>query len=182
MGIADLDGLCDSLLSDQRRTSDDTALLIARTHASAPEDIASWQLHEDPKAASQARNHVKDQLTAWGLAELVMTTELLASELVGNVIRHATGPITLRLLRSRTLICEVTDHSLTMPRIRHAADTDEGGRGLQLIAAFADRWGARYTHSGKCIWTEQPLPVGVDGANSGPAHVASDGTSTPTQP
>ena len=86
-----------------------------------------------------------------------MTTELLASELVGNVIRHARGPITLRLLRSRALVCEVTDRSLTMPRIRHAADMDEGGRGLQLVAALADRWGARGTDSGKCIWTEQSL-------------------------
>jgi hypothetical protein len=46
-----------------------------------------------------------------------------------------------------------------MPRIRRAADTDEGSRGLQLAAAMADRWGARYTPSGKCSWTEQPLPT-----------------------
>jgi anti-sigma regulatory factor (Ser/Thr protein kinase) len=85
-------------------------------------------------------------------------TELLVSELVGNVVRHAVGPTTVRLLRSRTLICEVSDGSLSMPRIRRAADTDEGGRGLQLVAAMADRWGARYTPSGKCIWTEQALP------------------------
>jgi serine phosphatase RsbU (regulator of sigma subunit)/anti-sigma regulatory factor (Ser/Thr protein kinase) len=161
-GSADLEALCDSLLSDfsdtdTSRFRDDAALLIARTRASSPQDIASWQLPEDPKAAGQARKHVRDQLSAWGLQELVMTTELLASELVGNVIRHAKGPITLRLLRSRTLICEVTDRGLTMPRIRHAADTDEGGRGLQLVAALADRWGARCTDSGKCIWTEQSL-------------------------
>ncbi|MEV5412835.1 ATP-binding protein, partial [Thermopolyspora sp. NPDC052614] len=36
--------------------------------------------------------------------------------------------------------------------------TDEGGRGLQLIAAIAQRWGTRYTPDGKCIWTEQPFP------------------------
>lgn len=86
-----------------------------------------------------------------------MTTELVASELVGNVVRHARGPVTLRLLRGRTLICEVADASPAMPRIRRAADTDENGRGLQLIAAVTSRWGARYTGSGKCIWTEQLL-------------------------
>ncbi|MFB7328454.1 ATP-binding protein [Streptomyces sp. NPDC056190] len=86
-----------------------------------------------------------------------MTTELVVSELVGNVVRHAAGPILLRLLRSRKLICEVTDGSSTMPRIRRAADTDEGGRGLQLVAALTDSWGARYTPSGKCIWTEQSI-------------------------
>jgi hypothetical protein len=91
------------------------------------------------------------------LDELIMTTELVASELVGNVVRHARGPITLRLLRGRTLICEVADASPAMPRIRRAADTDENGRGLQLIAAVTSRWGAHYTGSGKCIWTEQLL-------------------------
>ncbi|MBR8745525.1 ATP-binding protein, partial [Nocardiopsis sp. MG754419] len=51
---------------------------------------------------------------------------------------------------------------LTMPRIRHATETDEGGRGLQLITALSQRWGARYTPNGKCIWTEQTL-LGPDG-------------------
>jgi anti-sigma regulatory factor (Ser/Thr protein kinase) len=121
-------------------------------------DVASWILPEDPRAAGQAREHVRNQLAVWGLDELAITTELLASELVGNVIRHAKGPIRLRLLRSCTLTCEVYDGSLSTPRIRHAAYTDEGGRGLQLVAALSRRWGARYHHDGKCIWTEQDIP------------------------
>nr|WP_143678341.1 ATP-binding protein [Streptomyces rhizosphaericus] len=52
----------------------------------------------------------------------------------------------------------MTDGSLTTPRIRHASETDEGGRGLQLVSALSHRWGTRYTPTGKCIWTEQPLP------------------------
>lgn len=80
------------------------------------------------------------------------------SELVGNVVRHAGGPVRLRLLRSRSLICEVYDGSPSTPRIRRADYTDEGGRGLQLVAAISRRWGARYLREGKCIWTEQELP------------------------
>jgi hypothetical protein len=34
---------------------------------------------------------------------------------------------------------------------------DEGGRGLALVAAVAQRWGARYLDDGKCIWAEQGL-------------------------
>ena len=64
----------------------------------------------------------------------------------------------LRLLRSRSLVCEVFDGSLTTPRIRRTSWTDEGGRGLQLISALCDRWGTRYMATGKCIWTEQSLP------------------------
>jgi len=37
--------------------------------------------------------------------------------------------MTLRLLRGRTLVCEVADASPAVPRIRRAADTDESGRG-----------------------------------------------------
>lgn len=68
------------------------------------------------------------------------------------------GPVRLRLPQGRTLICEVSDGSPAMPRIRHASETDEGGRGLQRVAALSHRWGARCTATGKCIWTEQGYP------------------------
>ncbi|MFB7291724.1 SpoIIE family protein phosphatase [Actinacidiphila glaucinigra] len=159
---ADLGALCDTLISGLlpvgRTTSDDIALLVARVHALAPDRIACWPLPEDPRAAGIARRHVRDQLAAWDLEELTPTTELLASELVGNVVRHGRGPMTLRLLRDIDLVCEVSDDSLTMPRIRHASETDEGGRGLQLVASLSQRWGTRYTPNGKCIWTAQQLP------------------------
>ncbi|MGI5286335.1 SpoIIE family protein phosphatase [Nonomuraea polychroma] len=159
---SDLDRLCDDVTHGMRPVrqpaSDGAALLIARTQRLAAEDVASWSLPEDPIAAGQARDHVREQLAAWYLDDLVPTTELIASELVANVIRHAKGPIRLRLLRSRTLVCEVSDGSQTTPRIRRAAEMDEGGRGLQLVAAVSQRWGTRFTADGKCIWAEQPLP------------------------
>ncbi|MFC4007152.1 SpoIIE family protein phosphatase [Nonomuraea purpurea] len=152
------DTLLTALLSPQQATNDDSALLIARTHLLGGDDIAFWSLPVDPRAAGQARSLVRDQLEIWHLDDLSMTTELLVSELIGNVVRHARGPVQLRLLRGRSLVCEVSDGSLTTPRIRRASDTDEGGRGLQLVAALSHRWGTRYTATGKCIWTEQSLP------------------------
>ncbi|MEV5411278.1 SpoIIE family protein phosphatase [Thermopolyspora sp. NPDC052614] len=155
-----LESLCDAvtaaLMPPGHASPDDAALLVARTNV-LDDDVASWDLPEDPRAAGQARSLVREQLAAWDLDGLAMTTELLVSELIGNVVRHARGPIQLRLLRSRCLICEVSDGSLTVPRIRRASDTDEGGRGLQLVAALSQRWGTRYTATGKCIWTEQSL-------------------------
>ncbi|WP_189265502.1 SpoIIE family protein phosphatase [Streptomyces fuscichromogenes] len=158
----DLESLCDTvtrelLRDEQLTTSDDAALLAARVHALPDDRMASWQLPEDPRAAGQARKHIREQLDVWGLDDLLTTTELVASELVGNVVRHAKGPVRLRLLLSTTLMCEVSDGSLTTPRVRRASDTDEGGRGLQLVAALCQRWGTRYTEAGKCIWTEQAL-------------------------
>ncbi|MCQ6249475.1 ATP-binding SpoIIE family protein phosphatase [Streptomyces malaysiensis] len=156
-----LDRLCDllvgAMLPAQRLTADDTALLIARLHGLASGNIAGWPLPEGPVAAGLARTRVREQLRAWGLDELVATTELLASELVANVVRHARGPTRLRLIRGRSLICEVSDAASAAPRIRRATELDEGGRGLQLVSALSQRWGTRYTDEGKCVWTEQPI-------------------------
>jgi PAS domain S-box-containing protein len=157
----DLDALCEKLtaglLPAQQQSADDAALLVARIHRLPAEAVAAWPLPAEPQAAREARRLVCEQLSAWNLGDLTMTTELLVSELVGNVARHAKGPVALRMLRSRTLICEVSDGSLTTPRIRRASVLDEGGRGLQLVAALSRRWGTRYTATGKCIWTEQVL-------------------------
>ncbi|WP_214409285.1 ATP-binding SpoIIE family protein phosphatase [Sphaerisporangium fuscum] len=161
-GDARLELLCDALtgaLLPGRYTSDDAALLVALVHPLSPRDVAVWQLPENARAAGEARELIRDQLATWELYDLSTTTELLASELVGNVVRHAKGPIQLRLLRSDVLTCEVSDGSSTTPRLRRTSETDEGGRGLQLVAALSQRWGTRYTPTGKCIWTEQPLPV-----------------------
>ncbi|MEU9324652.1 SpoIIE family protein phosphatase [Streptomyces canus] len=140
------------------RASDDVALIVARTQALAADRIAEWQVPADPAAVSDVRAAVSRQLALWGLDELAFTTELILSELVTNAIRYGGDPIHVRVLYDRTLICEVFDSSSTSPHLRYAAMTDEGGRGLFLVAQLSDRWGTRYTPEGKVIWAEQPLP------------------------
>jgi hypothetical protein len=51
---------------------------------------------------------------------------------------------------------EVFDPDLRLPRIRTAAETDEGGRGLYLVEQLATRWGSRPTPEGKAVWFEMP--------------------------
>ncbi|WP_244283106.1 SpoIIE family protein phosphatase [Streptomyces flavidovirens] len=139
--------------------SDDVTLLLARTRGISPDDSVTWVLEPDPAVVADARALVVGQLSRWGLDELAFTTELVASELVTNAIRYAGGgPVELKLIRTATLICEVSDPSSTQPRMRRARATEEGGRGLFLIAQLTERWGSRYTRHGKTIWTEQPLP------------------------
>ncbi|WP_030414869.1 SpoIIE family protein phosphatase [Streptomyces sp. NRRL S-1448] len=138
--------------------SDDAALLLARTRALGAHQVASWDLPADPAVVGDARALAGRQLAEWGMAELQFTTELVVSELVTNAIRHGTGPITLRLIRQDGLICEVSDGGSTAPHLRHARTTDEGGRGLFIIAQMTRRWGTRYTPTGKIIWAEQDLP------------------------
>ncbi|MEH0581681.1 SpoIIE family protein phosphatase [Streptomyces sp. B21-108] len=139
------------------RPHDDVALLMARTHRLAVDQVADWELPADPAAVAEARKTASRRLADWGLAELSFTTELVVSELVTNAIRYATGPIRLRLIRERSLVCEVFDGGATAPHLRHPRTTDEGGRGLLLVSQVAQRWGTRFLPEGKIIWAEQSL-------------------------
>ena len=146
----------DSLLPGHPK--DDVALLVARTRELPPDQVADWDVPADPAAVSGMRDAVSQRLEAWGLSECGFTMELILSELITNAIRYGAGPIHVRLIRDRTLICEVADGSSTSPHRRYAATTDEGGRGLFLVSQMAERWGTRYTPHGKVIWAEQSLP------------------------
>ncbi|MFI6491531.1 SpoIIE family protein phosphatase [Streptomyces sp. NPDC050564] len=136
---------------------DDVALIIASTRLLDGNRTASWDVPSDPSAVAGVRAAATRLLADWGMEEEAFTLELILSELVTNAIRYATGPIRVRLIRDRSLICEVSDGSSVSPHLRRATTMDEGGRGLFLVAQFADRWGTRYTSGGKVIWTEQQL-------------------------
>lgn len=156
-----LEELCDRALNELQPdgpATDDAALLLVRTHELGADQVIGWELIAEPSSVSRARTLVLDQLSVWGLDELAFTTELVVSELVTNAIRHAVGPVYLRLIRDRSLHCEVSDKGHTSPNLRHSATDDEGGRGLFIVAQMVQRWGTRYTTSGKTIWTEQSLP------------------------
>ncbi|GAA0683377.1 SpoIIE family protein phosphatase [Kitasatospora atroaurantiaca] len=145
------------------RLPDDVTLLLARTRVLPTDDTAAWDLDPEPAAVSRIREAVAEQLERWGLDSLVFTTELVVSELVTNAIRYGGGRVGVRLIRVERLICEVSDPSSTQPRMRRARLTDEGGRGLYLVAQLTNRWGSRHTDQGKTIWTEQEIP----GPNAG---------------
>ncbi|MET9463807.1 SpoIIE family protein phosphatase [Streptomyces sp. NPDC006544] len=138
---------------------DDVAVLVARTRALGADRIADWDVPFEPSAVGQVRARAVAKLEEWGLSELAFGTELVLSELVTNAIRHGSAPVRVRLLNDdKLLTCEVSDGSSTSPHLRYAATTDEGGRGLFLVAQLSRRWGTRYTADGKIIWSEQPLP------------------------
>ncbi|MEV4611460.1 SpoIIE family protein phosphatase [Kitasatospora sp. NPDC049258] len=141
--------------------TDDAALLLARTRRLPRDQVAAWEFEADLSLVARARALVVDRLTTWGLEELAFVTELVVSELVTNAIRYAGAPVGLRLIRAGVLVCEVSDPSSTQPRLRRARETDEGGRGLFLVAQLTDRWGSRFTGGGKTIWSEQAIPAGA---------------------
>ncbi|MFJ7073737.1 SpoIIE family protein phosphatase [Streptomyces sp. NPDC098781] len=154
-----LEALCEEALGTVGAgdRDDDIALLAARFEGIQPETVAYWYLAPRPQTARQARRLTRRTLRLWQLDTLAESTELLVSEVVANAVRFATRPITLRLLRSDVLRCEVGDDSPVVPRMRHARLSDEGGRGLFLVDQLALRWGATRVGTGKVVWFEQPL-------------------------
>lgn len=156
----ELEDVCDHVLStlDTHHGEDDIALLMARVQGLPADSVGDWTLPREPRSVGRAREYTRTQLTAWGLEPLIDTTELLVSELVTNALRYGEGEIRLRLLLDRMLVCEVWDAGLVQPRRRRARDTDEGGRGLQLVGLLSAAWGSRRTPRGKTVWFELPLP------------------------
>lgn len=157
-----LEDVCDHVLNtlDTHHGEDDIALLMARVQGLPTDSVGDWTLPREPRSVGRAREYARAQLLAWDMEPLVDTTELLVSELVTNALRYGEGEIRLRLLLDRTLVCEVWDSGLVQPRRRRARDTDEGGRGLQLVGLLSAAWGSRRTPRGKTVWFELPLPGG----------------------
>jgi PAS domain S-box-containing protein len=72
---------------------------------------------------------------------------------------------TLRLRRGASAVwVEVFDSDMRLPRIRSAAETDEGGRGLYLVDQLATRWGTRPTKDGKAVWFEVAVEPAAENA------------------
>ncbi|WP_329122306.1 SpoIIE family protein phosphatase [Streptomyces sp. NBC_01465] len=167
-----LEDVCDHILTtlDTGHGEDDIALLMARIQGLPAEAVGDWTLPREPKSVGRARELARRQLESWGLESLVDTVELLVSELATNALRYGEGEIRLRLLRDRTLVCEVWDAGLVQPRRRRARDTDEGGRGLQLVGLLSAAWGSRRTPRGKTVWFELALPEG----DEAPAELTAD--------
>ncbi|WP_436945116.1 ATP-binding protein [Streptomyces sp. SudanB25_2051] len=128
-----------------------------------------WTLPGRLDSARTARRAVRDTFRDWRLdPELAELAALLVSELVTNSLRYAHGPVGLRLTRvpephgslppRHALLVEVSDPVPDPPRARPAGPDDEGGRGLQLVACAARRWGTRKGLTGKTVWFELPLP------------------------
>ncbi|MFC4030764.1 SpoIIE family protein phosphatase [Streptomyces polygonati] len=157
-GSGPLQEICDRVLRRLPASrEDDIALLLARTKVLDPGKVRTWEFPAAVEEVPAARAAVTGQLTEWGLDEHSFALEMVVCELITNAVRHAEGPVGLRLIRDDSLICEVSDASNTSPHPRRADPLDEGGRGLYLVGQLMDRWGTRYTHTGKTIWAAKYL-------------------------
>jgi anti-sigma regulatory factor (Ser/Thr protein kinase) len=116
----------------------------------------AYALPTVPISSAVARAYTREALAHWQLADLTEDIVLIVDELVTNAVRHSTGPITLALdLRDQSVHVEVTDDCSAMPSAQALSNTRTSGRGLAIIDAISDDWGARTLASGgKSVWAD----------------------------
>ncbi|WP_240796334.1 SpoIIE family protein phosphatase [Streptomyces sp. RFCAC02] len=156
-----LEPMCDEILDivGPGDRDDDIAILAARFEGIAPEAVAFLRLEPKAESVREARRLVRESLARWDLQEIEDSVELLVSEVVTNAVRYAERPVTVRLLRTGVLRCEVGDDVPQLPRLRQAGPADEGGRGLYLVQRLARSWGATRLSTGKLVWFEVAAPA-----------------------
>jgi len=151
------DALLHALVPDG--SDDDVALLVARVRPAPEQTSASLQLDHDLREIRRARRFTTETLHAWGFSgRLVDDVLLIGGELVTNAILHGRPDVELRLRRDpEHLRIEVDDGGAAIPRKLRPIASDDHGRGLQLTAAVAHRWGTRPLRDGKSVWCELTL-------------------------
>ncbi|MGW7275184.1 SpoIIE family protein phosphatase [Streptomyces sp. NPDC054864] len=117
------------------------------------------------RSVATARSFVRDTLQGWGFTDIVDDAVVLTSELVTNAVVHAGTAADVLCLRSEDAVrIEVSDHypereiPLQQSAVNMGNPDREGGRGLQLCAALATRWGVDYTPTQKQVWFQLDLP------------------------
>ncbi|MFF5505823.1 ATP-binding protein [Streptomyces roseolus] len=113
-----------------------------------------------PDSVAVARRLVVAVLARWNLPEdLADRARLVVSELVTNALVHARTcgasiRVTVTRIEDDHVQVAVTDLDRRPLIPRHAGPDDEGGRGLDLVAALSLRWGYERRHWGKRVWAE----------------------------
>jgi hypothetical protein len=118
-----------------------------------------------PASVPEARWFVGELLAGCPARETLM---LCASELSANAIAHTDsgrgGMFTVEVSRPRDGVARVAvtdDGGPSVPAVRRAHPTSEGGRGLALVAACTTRWGVADAYPGRTVWAEACWPVAV---------------------
>ncbi|MEU9331966.1 SpoIIE family protein phosphatase [Streptomyces sp. NPDC048290] len=157
----------DGLPSQSRREPVGPAALHMddRSRSSVITARASASYEPLGRSVASARSFVRDTLQGWGFADIVDDAVVLTSELVTNAVVHAGTAADVLCLRSDDGVrIEVADRYPEREIPLQGAATAmgnldrEGGRGLQLCAALAARWGVDYTPTHKQVWFQLDLP------------------------
>src|SRR6478609_2915818 len=116
----------------------------------------SVPLESDPSSPAIARARAVAFVEDWASEQLRTTLRLLTSEVVTNAVVHGGSNICLELsiIPASAVRVEVFDASFDLPEVKDPPPDSESGRGMQLVAALANDWGARRRLDGKVVWFE----------------------------
>lgn len=135
---------------------------------SKPSRHCTVELQALPSRIGQVRRIVSAQLRYWHLDPLIDRAALGVTELLTNVHRHAEPnklcTVEIELLLDR-LTVSVRDNDPRLPVVRDAVPSATSGRGLAMVAAVSESWGAKpHGERGKVVWFTLPAstePVAV---------------------
>ena len=121
----------------------------------------SFEVGPDSLAPREARHRVADELVDVAGID-AETAELLVSELVTNVVRHAGTPAHVRLVIDVDCVrVEVADGSPARPKVQPLRRRAVTGRGMRIVDGLAARWGTDTVSTGsldaryrKVVWFE----------------------------
>jgi anti-sigma regulatory factor (Ser/Thr protein kinase) len=125
--------------------------------------LGTLAVAHDPASAALVRRSIAADLDARAISsDCIDDVVLVASELVGNAVVHATAALDHELdvswdIEPGAVVVRVRDGSADLPRQRSTNQTETGGRGLTIVAAVALDWGVRRTGGGKQVWARVPV-------------------------
>ncbi|MGC4940491.1 ATP-binding protein [Kribbella sp. DT2] len=127
---------------------------LAAINSPPARQLTRLRLAPSPHSGGVARRFVSSTCELWRCEDVSEDAVAIASELIGNVVRHAHTDADLRLeLRRELLTVAVTDGSALFPVPRPASTTRENGLGLTIVTTLASAWGANPTSAGgKVVW------------------------------
>jgi anti-anti-sigma factor len=133
---------------------------IARTESDGAQRRLRRRLPAMLSSTSEARELVNRVCVQWGLYSLTDVAQLIITELVSNVIRHAHTDMDVSVaLRHRYLHLAVRDGSTEQPRRGGANESlREEGRGLLVVEALTAAWGFAPAPDGKVVWATLHVP------------------------
>lgn len=140
-----------------------------------PDDVKVAHFHAVTRNLRAARQLVTDTLESWGLDEIIDAAALCVGELTANAVLHGRTSFDLVVRRRGAGVrIDVIDQRpdevpAAVPLTGTAVDITRDaatGRGLQIVAATATRWGYTTSESDKSVWVE--LEPGQLGASTEP--------------
>jgi|SRR5690242_20557571 len=115
-------------------------------------------VRHEPATASVVRNELALDLDLQSIGtDAIDDVTLVASELIGNAIRHASGGdrdawVVSWTVQDGDVIISVEDPSHDLPVRRNPAPDAPSGRGLAIVETLSSDWGVEHTARGKRVW------------------------------